>query len=538
MRYCRNLILFFLLFPLITTAQEKTGAGDITGLWKGTLYNDTTKQYYRYEIAITENKGKLSGYSHTWFLLGDKRYYGLKKVKVKKAGDGKIIIEDNGLITNNYPVDPAKNVRQMNVLSLVVSDDVMSLEGPFTTNATKHYSTLTGSISLSKRNDYWQSDLVPHLQELGLVSNLSFVQNDIATITAPKITTRFSGHIEKVPGITEENEINIIADSTRAGVTNPGKIIKVPGDNEVSGAIAIAKPNNNLPGNSIKEKDEPVISPEKEDQYNDELKEKEKLLAAKEKPPKDGDKISIKPTRNDIKETEKNISVNPVNSSAGITGKQLPDDINKTFDKKETSIVKNSKAENKSGTGIIKTDVKNQIPPSGVNNNIVKTKPVSVAPAIEKQKILSQQPSETNVAIEKEIKPKVLTVEKPIPTGITSAALLVKARNNIVQQTVLFSSDSLQLSLFDNGEVDGDTVSVLMNGEVIIAKQRLSTNAFRQTIYIDKSQDSIQLLMYAENLGSIPPNTGLLVVKDGKDIYEIRFRGDYQKNAAIILKRK
>ena len=102
----------------------------------------------------------------------------------------------------------------------------------------------------------------------------------------------------------------------------------------------------------------------------------------------------------------------------------------------------------------------------------------------------------------------------------------------------MFSSDSLQLSLFDNGEVDGDTVSVLMNGEVIIAKQRLSTNAFRQTIYLDKSKDNIELLMYAENLGSIPPNTGLLVVKDGKDIYEIRFRGDYEKNAAIILKRK
>ena len=36
---------------------------DITGLWKGTLYNDSAQKYYRYEIGISEEKGKLSGFS-------------------------------------------------------------------------------------------------------------------------------------------------------------------------------------------------------------------------------------------------------------------------------------------------------------------------------------------------------------------------------------------------------------------------------------------------------------------------------------------
>jgi hypothetical protein len=77
-----------------------------------------------------------------------------------------------------------------------------------------------------------------------------------------------------------------------------------------------------------------------------------------------------------------------------------------------------------------------------------------------------------------------------------------------------------------------------MNGEIIMAKQGLSTNAIRKSIYIDRDADSVQLIMYAENLGSIAPNTGLLVVRDGKDLYEIRFSGDLQRNAAIIFKRK
>ena len=95
------------------------------------------------------------------------------------------------------------------------------------------------------------------------------------------------------------------------------------------------------------------------------------------------------------------------------------------------------------------------------------------------------------------------------------------------------------LSLYDNGTVDGDTVSVVLNGEVIIAKQRLTANAIRTTVHIAPRQgDSLQLIMYAENLGSIPPNTGVLVIQDGNNRNEIRFAGDMQKSSAIILKRR
>ncbi len=126
----------------------------------------------------------------------------------------------------------------------------------------------------------------------------------------------------------------------------------------------------------------------------------------------------------------------------------------------------------------------------------------------------------------------------PVSKNMYSPAAEVEKRSTVLQQTVYFKTDSLQLALYDNGEVDGDTVSILMNGELIMGKQRLSTNAIRKTIYIDPNADSIQLVMYAENLGTIAPNTGLLVVRDGKDLYEIRFSGDLQKNAAIVFRRK
>ena len=86
--------------------------------------------------------------------------------------------------------------------------------------------------------------------------------------------------------------------------------------------------------------------------------------------------------------------------------------------------------------------------------------------------------------------------------------------------------------------MDGDTVSVLMNGEIIMPRVGLSTNAVHKKISTVNTGDSIQLIMYAENLGRLAPNTGLLIVYDGTDRYEIRFSGDMKKSSAIVFRRK
>lgn len=129
-------------------------------------------------------------------------------------------------------------------------------------------------------------------------------------------------------------------------------------------------------------------------------------------------------------------------------------------------------------------------------------------------------------------------IKKPAPIIAAGSAANLSKRSIETIQTVYFKSDSLKLTLYDNGEVDGDTVSVVLNSKVIMGKKGLSTNPITEVVYITPDMgDSLQMIMYAENLGSIAPNTGLLIVMDGKDRYEIRFSGDLNKNAAIIFKR-
>ena len=73
----------------------------------------------------------------------------------------------------------------------------------------------------------------------------------------------------------------------------------------------------------------------------------------------------------------------------------------------------------------------------------------------------------------------------------------------------------------------------------IAEKIKLTTNPYRVTIPAKISRDdSLILVMHAESLGLIPPNTGLLVIMDGAIRHEIRFEGDMQRSSAVILRKK
>ena len=155
---------------------------------------------------------------------------------------------------------------------------------------------------------------------------------------------------------------------------------------------------------------------------------------------------------------------------------------------------------------------------------------------------LADQLSFVKPAANKDAKPAVnkevvLAPVKEKEVVVKSSTETVKRETEVIR-TVLFKSDSLVLSLYDNGEIDGDTVSLVLNGNIILSRQGLTDKAIRKTIATSEIGDSSKLVLYAENLGRIPPNSGLLILQDGNERYQIRFSGDLQKNAAVILRRR
>ncbi len=98
------------------------------------------------------------------------------------------------------------------------------------------------------------------------------------------------------------------------------------------------------------------------------------------------------------------------------------------------------------------------------------------------------------------------------------------------------NADSLKISLYDNGEIDGDTISVFHNRKLIASHQLLMERAFTITIPLDTSVHEIS--MFAENLGSIPPNTALCVIYAGEERFEMSMASNYIKNATIRFRKK
>lgn len=113
-----------------------------------------------------------------------------------------------------------------------------------------------------------------------------------------------------------------------------------------------------------------------------------------------------------------------------------------------------------------------------------------------------------------------------------------KERENVLAQEIEVSSDSIQVDFYDNGEVDGDSISVFFNNQLLAFSQRLSTRAIHFNLMLDSSRAYNELTMFADNLGSIPPNTALMIVTDGSKQYYIRLTSNLQKNATIRIRRK
>ncbi|MDQ3552778.1 MAG: hypothetical protein M3413_14775 [Bacteroidota bacterium] len=290
----------------------------LSGFYSGTIYNDTTKMLQQYELALSEYKGKITGYSYITFVVNDTFYYGIRSIKALKKDDN-LIVEDDEMLANNFPESPAKRVRRTAVFPLNEKEDtVRSLQGTWHTNPTKLYYSVGGAAVTKRDNNNTQAALFTHLKELGI--------------------------------------------KTGGGINNP---------------------------NSYQEK-----------------------------------------------------------------------------------------KHNKESITISKTDM--------------------------------------------------------VPTQLS----FEKRKENVLQ-TLDVINDSIVLSFYDNGVVDGDIISVYLNNQPVVFEARLTEAAIKKTIHLNfNDQEHIDLLLVAESLGSIPPNTGLLIVQDGSSRYTLHFSADFQTNATVRFRKK
>jgi hypothetical protein len=190
------------------------------------------------------------------------------------------------------------------------------------------------------------------------------------------------------------------------------------------------------------------------------------------------------------------------------------------------------KVDTTANKAIVKTTPKTKPQTTTATKKAV-TKPVTTKPD---NKAIVKTPAETkpNVKIVDVDTAKKVVVKAP-PASVSVPKVLTSRENELVK-TITTDAKTVEINIYDNGTVDGDTISVYVDKKLVLSKKRLTEKAIPLTITLDENVNYHELVMVAENLGEIPPNTSLMVVKAGSKQYEVRITSTEQKNAVIVFK--
>jgi hypothetical protein len=445
MKQLKHKLFVFLLgiAPAFVWAQQGQNP-DVTGVWTGLLYVDSTKAYLPYEMVFSEEKGKITGFSRIVFEHDGIKEIGIRDITAKFKGDS-LVIEDDDFIESNFNIQVPRRIKKTMVVAISITDSNWVMKGKWSTNRTRVYLPATGSGSFTKKFNYQETAIFKRLDTLKRVANLSFTKPAAPTIAVappppPKIVAPPAPVIEQVPDLI------------------------IPALEPISGLAILPLP-------------------------------------------------AKKPS---------SLSVTPWSKARKQQMEALSKVVFKVIPKEPVAVA----------------------PPPP------KPAPVVVAAPVKKEPVVSAPPPTpkpvappvvTQPAPVAVVAPKPVVVAPPavvIAPSVQQGAAEIDKRAIKLEQALYFENDSLVLTLYDNGDVDGDTVTVVMNGGIIFSKQGLSTRANTKTVYIPANADSVKFVMYAENLGEIPPNTGLMVVMDGEKRYDLRFSADLKSSAAIVFRRK
>jgi len=563
------------LSPLIFFAQT------LTGLWSGAMSNDssTVRKDQSFEIALTEYKGKVYGYSCSEFIVNDTLFYIVKRVKGTIDGDVCEVTDDD-IIAYNFRGKLDKGVKVTSTFRRNNSDSTWYLEGTWKTNATKKYYSVTGKVGLKEEKDMAMSKLFPHLEELNLANDVAFYKERkeepfIVKIAKPeKIKPEYT---DKPQPLSTTDGVAIVpaqptiqkteTDQAAVSVNKRGDELDKPAIKNIPSSSIDLTPG--VVNKSIAESDRVLVSINKQEDLNTtgvkNIPSSSVNLtpASVNKSIAESDQVVVSINKQDDLNTTgaKNIPV----SSVSI----IPSSVNKTIAEQQGTVSINKQAD----VDLVKPNTKtipssSNIAPVSVNkpvtNAIVVNKqvpdknqtqtnrPASSAPlaktaAKQDQQVVKNQPVQVKQQDAVVTKPQTeakqetvvaKSVERKTDAELIKPATTIEGRKSEFSQIVNFKSDSLVLKLYDNGEIDGDTVSVFMNGQVLMSKQGLKSSAIKKTIYIKPGNEDFTIVLYADNLGKYPPNTGLLVVHDGDDVYNLRFSSDMQKSSGIVFRKK
>jgi len=152
-----------------------------------------------------------------------------------------------------------------------------------------------------------------------------------------------------------------------------------------------------------------------------------------------------------------------------------------------------------------------------------------------KNKVVEKAAEKTADAPVAQHKKEELIKIRPLVKKLPPPPDVIRKRNNQIVRTFHTSAKEIKIELYDNGEIDGDTITVYHNNQLILWRKRLTDKPLSFTVKLDENDIHHEFVMVAENLGTIPPNTALMIITAGSKRYETFLTSTEQKNAVVVL---
>jgi hypothetical protein len=220
----------------------------------------------------------------------------------------------------------------------------------------------------------------------------------------------------------------------------------------------------------------------------------------------------------------------------------------KVFLEKVPSIynVRNTKIDNKK-TDTPKNISKLKATPTILNKIIAKNTAINAGsatnkliPSADKKNIpvVANPVSETvadEVVIEKESITTTTTSQNSIKNQPINLPWVLVGRENKLVRKIITNSKNISIDLFDNGTIDNDTIIVFDNKQLLVNKKRLSYKAIHLEFNFTENLREHEVIIVAHNMGTVPPNTALLLFKDGKNRQEYFITSTNKINAKLLI---
>ena len=157
--------------------------------------------------------------------------------------------------------------------------------------------------------------------------------------------------------------------------------------------------------------------------------------------------------------------------------------------------------------------------------NTVKTDEKPIASTVKTDSIIKEKPverSETKIVAKNEDRAPVIdTFEQ------------VKMRPVYVKDEIEVSSPDITIEYWDRYTEDGDSINLFINKKPILQNQLLTKVKKSITVHLEKTKN--YLVLDAINLGSEPPNTASITVKDGKKIQNVSLTSTMKTSGALKI---